>query len=270
MNQLQNVFNYEGRQVRTVIGNDGEPWFVAKDICEVFGDTNYRRSVNRLDDDEKGVSPLNTPGGTQNISVVNEYGLYSLLFQMQPQKKASMTVEHYTSRVESLRKFKRWVTHDVLPTIRKTGRYEVAEKQPSYMIENGIERAERWIEEERERQQLAEQVAIAAPKAEAFDTFLTAENALSVGEVAKVLQCPGVGPRNIFDFLRKERFLIAPGRMPYQEHIETGLFRVVNTTYQRDGETLMSMKTVVTAKGIEKIRQRLVERGMYERKQKSA
>lgn len=68
------LFRYESNEVRVVI-RDGEPWFVAKDVCEVFGDTNYRRSVSRLDEDEKGVSPLDTPGGTQSMTVVNEAGM---------------------------------------------------------------------------------------------------------------------------------------------------------------------------------------------------
>ncbi|HEU4963651.1 MAG TPA: BRO family protein [Bacilli bacterium] len=255
MNQLQNVFNYEGRQVRTVMDETGNPWFVAKDVCDVLAVSNPTDALKRLDADERTLVSIEGASNGLPVNAVNESGLYSLILgSRKPEAKA----------------FKRWVTHEVLPTIRKTGRYEVVEKQPSYMIDDRIQRAERWIEEERERQQLAEQVAVTAPKVEAFDTLMSADNALAVGEVAKVLQCPGVGPRNLFDFLRKERFLISPGRLPYQEHVEAGLFRVVNTTYQCDGETLMSTKTLVTAKGIEKIRQRLVERGMYEKQRKSA
>lgn len=122
MNQLQRVFEYEGQQVRTVV-IDGQPWFVAKDVCDVFGDTHYRRSVGRLDEDEKGVTPLSTPGGVQQITVVNESGLYTLLFNMQPQKKQTMTDEEYEERVGRLRRFRRWVTHEVLPSIRQYGLY---------------------------------------------------------------------------------------------------------------------------------------------------
>jgi len=122
VNQLQRVFDYEGQQIRTVVV-DGNPWFVAKDVCDVFGDTHYRRSVGRLDEDEKGVTPLSTPGGVQQITVVNESGLYTLLFNMQPQKKQTMTDEEYEDRVGRLRRFRRWVTHDVLPSIRQYGLY---------------------------------------------------------------------------------------------------------------------------------------------------
>ena len=72
-------------QIRMVMVDD-EPWFVGKDICEVFGDTNYRRSLSNIDDSDKGVSQIDTPGGKQKMTIVNESGLYSLLFQMQPQK----------------------------------------------------------------------------------------------------------------------------------------------------------------------------------------
>lgn len=85
MNELQIFNSSEFGQIRTVI-IDNEPWFVGKDVCEVFGDTNHKRSLSRIDDDEKGVSQIDTPGGKQNMTVINESGLYALLFQMQPQK----------------------------------------------------------------------------------------------------------------------------------------------------------------------------------------
>ncbi|CRK80391.1 BRO-N domain-containing protein [Neobacillus massiliamazoniensis] len=116
------TFNFGMDEVRTV-GIDGEPWFVAKNVCEVFGDSNYRRSISRLDEDEKGVSPFYTSKGKQNFTVVNETGLYSLLFHMQPQKKKTMTEEQFQERVNSIRNFKRWITHEVLPSIRKHGAY---------------------------------------------------------------------------------------------------------------------------------------------------
>jgi len=119
--ELQRVFNYQARQVRTIV-KDGEPWFVARDVCEIFGDTNYRRSVSRLDDDEKGVSQINTPGGPQEMTIVNEPGLYTLLFYMQPQK-GNLPEEKIQERTAALKSFKRWVTHEVIPSIRKTGAY---------------------------------------------------------------------------------------------------------------------------------------------------
>lgn len=83
MNNLQIFENKEFGSVRT-LEIDGEPWFVGKDVCEAFGDTNYRRSLSNIDESEKGVSQINTPGGKQNMTIIDESGLYSLLFQMQP------------------------------------------------------------------------------------------------------------------------------------------------------------------------------------------
>lgn|GEM_PF-3228476 len=111
-------------QVRTII-KDSEPWFVAKDVCDVLEHSNSRMVIERLDDDEKGVSPLDTPGGTQEMAIINEAGLYMLLFNMQPQNKSTMTDEQFNQRVESIKQFKRWIIHEVLPSIRQHGIYAV-------------------------------------------------------------------------------------------------------------------------------------------------
>lgn len=115
---LERVFEYEGSKVRTVV-IDGEPWFVAVDVCRVLEHTNTSVAVSRLDDDEKGVSTLYTPGGTQGASVVSEAGLYSLIL---------------TSRKPEAKAFKRWITHEVIPAIRKTGTYV----QPATSMEDLI------------------------------------------------------------------------------------------------------------------------------------
>lgn len=123
--------------VRTVM-IDGEPWFVGKDVCEAFGDTNYRRSLRSLEADEKGVSQIVTRGGKQSMTVVNEAGLYSLLFAMQPQKAkgVSQNEEQVNARIEQLQAFRRWVTHDVLPSIRKYGVYFSKEYLVKWIQEN--------------------------------------------------------------------------------------------------------------------------------------
>lgn len=124
MNQIEIFKNEEFGEIRTVLIN-GEPWFVGKDVCKAFGDTNYRRSLARVDDDEKGVSQITTLGGTQNMTILNESGLYSILFYMQPQKAKGVSQNDslIEERITKLKKFKHWVTSEVLPTIRKTGGY---------------------------------------------------------------------------------------------------------------------------------------------------
>uniref|UniRef100_UPI00158AF826 BRO-N domain-containing protein n=1 Tax=Burkholderia ambifaria TaxID=152480 RepID=UPI00158AF826 len=111
---LPAVFNYESTPIRT-IEQDGEVWFVAADVCKVLDHSNSRMAISRLDEDEKGVSTVDTLGGQQEVTIINESGLYSLIL---------------SSRKPQARAFKRWVTHEVLPSIRKTGRYESA-AQPS-------------------------------------------------------------------------------------------------------------------------------------------
>lgn len=114
-------FDFEMQAVRVVLGEDGQPWFVAKDVCEALGIKNYRDALSRLDDDEKGVGITDTLGGTQELLTVNESGLFALTF---------------TSRKPQAKRFRKWVTADVLPTLRKTGRYEM-EQPPASMPENG-------------------------------------------------------------------------------------------------------------------------------------
>lgn len=115
MNELQ-IFNYGKIPVRTVM-LDGEPWWVLADVCRVLNLTNSRKVAERLDEDEKGVTQIYTPGGNQNMTIINESGLYKVILRSdKPEAKA----------------FTRWVTHEVLPAIRKTGSYGVTitEKEP--------------------------------------------------------------------------------------------------------------------------------------------
>lgn len=109
------VFKFDLREVRA-ISVDGEPWFVAQDVCEALTIGNSRDAVGRLDDDEKGVGTIDTLGGTQELSIINESGLYSLIL---------------TSRKAEAKRFKKWVTSEVLPSIRKTGAYQIAQAAPT-------------------------------------------------------------------------------------------------------------------------------------------
>jgi prophage antirepressor-like protein len=113
MSNLAKVFEFEKNEVRTII-KDNEPWFVAKDVCDILGIKNSRDSLKNLDDDEKGVDFTDTLGGKQEVNTVNESGLYNLIFK---------------SNKEGAKKFKRWVTHEVLPSIRKTGGYSLPLEQ---------------------------------------------------------------------------------------------------------------------------------------------
>ena len=110
MNEIVKTLEFKGVKVRTVM-NNGEPWFVASDVCEILDHSNSRAAIDSLDDDEKGVTIAYTLGGNQQVNIINEPGLYRLIF---------------TSRKDEAKEFKHWVFHEVLPSIRKTGKYELA------------------------------------------------------------------------------------------------------------------------------------------------
>lgn len=127
MEQLKVISHPEFGNIRTEMVK-GDPWFMAKDVCEAFGDNNYRRTISNLDEDEKGVSHLDTAGGKQQATIVNESGFYHLLFMYQPQKGTNRDIAD--KRVAFLRKFRKWVTSEVLPSIRRTGEYRVKVDAP--------------------------------------------------------------------------------------------------------------------------------------------
>ena len=130
MNNLPQIFDFQSLQVRVIIQND-EPWFVTKDVCEVLEISNSRDVSTRLEHDEKDVVLIDTLGGPQEMSVVNEYGLYSLVLgSRKPEAKA----------------FKRWITHEVIPQIRKTGSYQIQSMSPAEMF---LQQAQFNVEQER-------------------------------------------------------------------------------------------------------------------------
>ena len=122
MNEITRML--DNAKIRIIDKEDGT-WFVAKDVSDYFGDKNYKRSLRALDDDEKGVTRIVTPGGMQDINIINESGLYHLLFNMTPENARNVPEGYIDERLEKIHRFKRWVTHDVLPSIRKTGGYTV-------------------------------------------------------------------------------------------------------------------------------------------------
>jgi prophage antirepressor-like protein len=171
MNEIVKTFN--GQDIR-ILEIDCEPWFVAKDICKYFGESNYRRAIKNVDADDKGVSQINTPGGKQKMTTVNESGLYSLLFAMQPERARGVTPEYIRDRQEKVRFFKRWVTHDVLPSIRKTGAYlspAISDRQVEALITTLEQEVCRRIAAEQEMkclQRQLEKLALAALPKSAF------------------------------------------------------------------------------------------------------
>ena len=205
-------------------------------------------------DYDKGVSQIDTLGGKQNMTIINESGLYSLLFQMQPQKAkgVSQNEEFIEKRIEKLKRFKHWVTAEVLPSIRKHGMYAVDDliNDPDLAI-----KAFTALREERNKNKLLmEDVKRMKPKEEFFDAVADSKDAIEIGKVAKVLNFPGIGRNKLFEILRRKGILMKDN-IPYQKFIDNGCFRTIEQKYSLpDGETRISIKTLVYQKGVDYIR----------------
>jgi anti-repressor protein len=164
------VFEYRNSKVRTV-DMDGEAWFVLKDVCAVLGISNNRMAADRLDDDEKGVSLIDTLGGKQEMVIVNESGLYHVILRSDKPEAAP---------------FRRWVTNDVLPTIRKTGSYNAPQLTRSQLLATALIAAHEELEEK------DKQIETMKPKALFADAVSASSQSILVGEMAKLLSQNGV------------------------------------------------------------------------------
>ena len=168
---LQIFKNPEFGSIR-VLEKDGEPWWVLKDVCDALDIGNSRMVADRLDEDEKGVSSTDTPGGTQDLTVISESGLYSVILQ---------------SRKPEAKKFKRWVTHEVLPCIRRHGGYLTPEKvQEAIMNPDTLIQLATQIKEYRETIQKQTQViGELKPKADYTDRILKSKGTVTMQQIAK-------------------------------------------------------------------------------------
>ena len=189
-------FAREGSGVR-VIEIDEEPWFVAADVCNYFGVTNRNRALQRLEDDEKGGTQLSTRGGMQNVTIINESGLYSLLFALQPQKARGVTQEQVEERTRQIESFRRWVTSEVLPTIRKTGAYGVPQLTGPALMAAALQEADRTMKELEAR----------ASKSETQLDMIEGTSGSSIRQFHKHY-FPDVPERVFFELLYKKRLLI--------------------------------------------------------------
>ena len=179
MNGLQ-VFFYGEREVRT-IQRDSVPWFAGKDVCAVFGDTNHNRSLSRVAGEDKTVVAVSTPAGVRNVIFISESGLYDLLFSMQPQKANTSGVQDayptaLSEKIKQLHSFRRWVTHEVLPSIRKHGACLTHDK-----LEEVLSDPDAWIkalialkEERAAKDALQLQAVVDKPNIEFLNYFLGA------------------------------------------------------------------------------------------------
>lgn len=225
MNDLKIFQNEEFGEIRTLT-IDGEPWFVAKDITDRLKYSNGRKAVaDHVDDEDKGVTKVTTLGGNQDMTIINESGVYSLVFG---------------SNMPEAKRFKRWVTFEVLPEIRKTG---------SYKLPQTYQEALRALADKQD------ELEKMLPKAEFYDAVIDSNQAISIGDAAKVLNM-GIGQNNLFRFLRQQGILMSDNK-PYQKYIDAGYFRVIEQPYLAKGETRLGFKTMVYQKGLDFIRKKI-------------
>lgn len=248
MNELQIFKNSEFGEIRTVTKNN-EPWFIATDVCSALDISNTSQALTRLDDDEKNTIILNEGIGNPNKSIVSEYGLYNLIL---------------ASRKKEAKKFKRWITHEVIPTIRKHGAYmtsEVIEKtlsDPDYLI-----RLATNLKEEKAKRALAEaQIERDKPKVLFADTVSASNKSCLVGELAKLISQEAIrrgeinkkiGQNNLFAWMRSSGYLCKSGErknQPLQQYVEQGLFELKKGSYvDSNGSNITTTTTKVTGKG---------------------
>lgn len=237
MNQLQ-IFNFNENQVRTVLINN-EPWFVAKDVCEILEITNPTMALQRLDNDERAKFNLGRQGET---NIVNEPGLYTLILG---------------SRKPEAKQFKRWVTHEVIPAIRKHGAYMTPETIEKVLTDpDTIIKLATNLKEERAKRMAAEAlVEKQKPKVVFAKAVETSDDTILVGQLAKIIAQNGIkiGQNRLFQWMRDNGYLGKKGahyNEPTQYSMDLGLFEVKERTVNNpDGSIRITRTTKVTGKG---------------------
>lgn len=235
MNEVQ-LFNFENHEVRSLLINS-EPWFVGKDVAEVLG---YAKPLNAIaqhvdKDDSLKQGLTDSLGRQQKTIFVNESGLYALIFG---------------SKLESAQKFKRWVTSEVLPALRKTGQYQVKELSGQELMAKALIEAQSVLAA---KDKVIEEMK---PKVVFADAVATSHTSILVGELAKILKQNGIdmGQKRLFAWLREKGYLIkrqgTDYNMPTQKAMELGLFEIKEGSYVNGSGVNITTKTPkITGKG---------------------
>jgi prophage antirepressor-like protein len=245
MSDIQIFVNPEFGIIRA-IEKDGQPWFVGKDTADKLGYSNTSDALIRhVDNDDKAEVVIHDGSQNRNMTIINESGLYSLVL---------------SSKLPTAKKFKKWVTSDVLPSIRKHGAYmtdntiEKALTDPDFLIKL----ATNLKEEKAARVEAESKVKVLEPKAQFYDDVAGSKDAIEMGNVAKVLAVKGYGRNNLFEFLRNENVL-NKDNIPYQRFVDAGYFRTIEQKYNGgDGSIKINIKTLVYQKGVDYIRKLIV------------
>lgn len=245
MDNLQIFENERFGRVRTIEQN-GEPWFIARDVCECLSIGKYRDAVSRLEEDERGSVEVDTPGGRQGMTAINEYGLYNLIL---------------SSRKPEAKEFKRWITHEVIPAIRKTGGYigGVENLSDDEIMAKALLIGKRTIEQQQLRIQdlevtnskLSVSNTIMRPKADYFDELVDRNLLTNIRETAKQLR---VGQKVFVNFLLDKKYLYRDLKgklMPYAGKGD-GLFEIKECF--NDKTRWSGVQVLITPKGREVFR----------------
>lgn len=244
MNNLQIFDSPDFGQIRTIQQN-GEPWFVGKDVADILGYQNGSRDVNRhVDEDDRQNYQNGTFESNRGLTIINESGLYSLIL---------------SSKMPKAKEFKRWVTSEVIPAIRKTGGYIAGSENmtDAEIMAKAVLVAQSTIQQRDQRiKELESDVAAAKPKVLFADAVSASDSTILIGDLAKILKQNGhpIGQKRLFEWLRGNGYLIkrqgADYNSPTQRAMEMGLFKIKETAISHsDGHVSVSKTTKVTGKG---------------------
>lgn len=236
------VFRYSNRDVRTV-SVDGEVWFVLADICGVLGVANVGNVAARLDEADIRQTDISSGGQRRGVTIVSESGMYEVVIR---------------SDKPEARRFRWWVTHEVIPAIRRTGTYAV--ETPEHLMARAVVKAQEIIARK------DEQIAVLAPMAEAWEEIADAGTDYAVRDVAPMLSRAGIetGPQRLFDTLHELGWIYRGEKQrwtPYARAVDAGLLKLRAMSPYRDrdsGDLVPSAPQVrITPKGVERLRVRL-------------
>lgn len=244
MNNLQIFDSPDFGQIRTIQQN-GEPWFVGKDVADILGYQNGSRDVNRhVDEDDRQNYQNGTFESNRGLTIINESGLYSLIL---------------SSKMPKAKEFKRWVTSEVIPAIRKTGGYIAGSESmtDAEIMAKAVLVAQNTIQQRDQRiKELESDVAAAKPKVLFADAVSASDSTILIGDLAKLIKQNGhpIGQKRLFEWLRGNGYLIkrqgADYNSPTQRAMEMGLFKIKETAISHsDGHVSVSKTTKVTGKG---------------------
>ena len=235
-NAIKIFENEEFGSVRTMEIN-GEPYFVGKDAAEILGYANTSKAlIDHVDDEDKLNNETLSSLGQRGGWLINESGLYSLIL---------------SSKLPNAKKFKRWVTSEVLPAIRKTGSYSIQSKPDSYTIEDPAARARRWAEEYEEKKALEAKIEEQKPLVEYAEHIQASKDVIDMKSMAKLASKNGIkiGRNKLFSFLR-DRKILDRENIPYANYMDKEWFQVVESPYTfNNGDVKIIRTTLVSPKG---------------------